>query len=73
MTPAQCRAARAIIGWSQEELAAASKVEKATIAILELGERAPDASTLDDLRAALEAGGVEFISIGGQQGVLRKR
>jgi transcriptional regulator with XRE-family HTH domain len=58
MTPAQCRAARALIAWSQDELASAAKVEKATIAIFELGERAPDARTLDDLRAALEAGGV---------------
>jgi DNA-binding transcriptional regulator YiaG len=56
MTPAQCRAARALIGWSQEELSAASKVEKATIANFELGKRAPYARTLDDLRAALERG-----------------
>jgi transcriptional regulator with XRE-family HTH domain len=69
MTPAQCRAARALIGWSQEELAAASKVEKATIANFELGKRAPYACTLDGLRAALEAAGVEFINVGGQPGV----
>jgi transcriptional regulator with XRE-family HTH domain len=48
MTPAQCRAARALSGWSQEELSAASKVEKTTIADFELGKHAPYAPTLED-------------------------
>jgi transcriptional regulator with XRE-family HTH domain len=72
LTPGQCRAARALIGWSQDELAAASKVAKATIANFELGKRAPYARTLEDLSAALEAGGVEFTN-GGQPGVRMKK
>jgi transcriptional regulator with XRE-family HTH domain len=72
LTPAQCRAARALIGWSQDQLAAASKVAKATIANFELGKRAPYERTLDDIVAALQAGGVEFTN-GEQPGVrLRK-
>jgi transcriptional regulator with XRE-family HTH domain len=72
-TPGQCRAARALIGWSQDELATASKVAKATIANFELGKRSPYDRTLDDLRGALEAAGVEFTN-GDEPGVkLRKQ
>jgi transcriptional regulator with XRE-family HTH domain len=67
-TPGQCRAARALIGWSQDQLASASKVAKATIANFELGKRTPYDRTLDDLLAALEAAGIEFTN-SGQPGV----
>jgi transcriptional regulator with XRE-family HTH domain len=75
MTPAQCRAARALIGWSQDELAAVSKVGKATIASFERGKRAPYARTLEDLCAALASAGVIFVAENGEgPGVrLRKR
>ncbi|MFD1986804.1 multiprotein-bridging factor 1 family protein [Mesorhizobium newzealandense] len=74
MTPSQCRAARALIAWSQDHLATSSKVAKATIANFEAGKRAPYDRTLLDLRQALEAAGVEFIpENGGGAGVrLRK-
>ena len=70
----QCRAARALVGWSQDELAEASKVGKATIANFELGKTKPYGRTLDDLIETLEAAGVEFIAEnGGGSGVrLRK-
>jgi transcriptional regulator with XRE-family HTH domain len=67
-TPGQCRAARALIGWSQDQLARASKVAKATIANFEAENRDPYPRTLDDIRAALEVAGVEFTN-GGQPGV----
>jgi transcriptional regulator with XRE-family HTH domain len=67
-TPGQCRAARALIGWSQDQLASASNVAKATIANFELGKRTPYDRTLDDLVGALEAAGVEFTN-GEQPGV----
>lgn len=74
MTPAQCRAARALIGISQDELVAASGVAKGTVAAFELGQRQPYARTLAAIRSALEAAGVEFIEEnGGGAGVrLRK-
>lgn len=74
LSAAQCRAARALIGWSQGELASASNVAKATIANFEAEKRSPYGRTLDDLIAALEAAGVEFIAEnGGGAGVrLRK-
>jgi transcriptional regulator with XRE-family HTH domain len=67
-TPGQCRAARALIGWSQDQLASASKVSKATIANFELGKRTPYNRTLDDLISVLELAGVEFTN-GGEPGV----
>jgi transcriptional regulator with XRE-family HTH domain len=68
LSPGQCRAARALIGWSQQRLAATSKVAKATIANFETGKRAPYARTLDDVRATLEEAGVAFID-GAEHGV----
>jgi transcriptional regulator with XRE-family HTH domain len=72
VTPGQCRAARALIGWSQELLASRSKVAKATIANFELGKRVPYDRTLDNISAALEAAGVEFTN-GDQPGVRLKK
>ena len=72
MTPAQCRAARALLNWSQDELAGVSQVAKSTIALFELGKREPYDCTLDDIRDALEAAGVEFIEGNGGGVKLRK-
>lgn len=62
ISPAQCRAARSLIGWSQDKLAAESKVAKATIANFESGKREPYDRTLLDLKATLESAGVIFQS-----------
>ncbi len=74
MTPAQCRAARALISLSQDELAAASDVAKRTIVNFEGGTAQAYARTVAALRSALEAAGVVFIEEnGGGPGVrLRK-
>ncbi|MER8917677.1 helix-turn-helix domain-containing protein [Mesorhizobium sp. M0761] len=70
ISPSQCRAARALVGWSQDQLAAASQVAKTTIANFEAGKRTPYDRTLVDLQAALEAAGVELIpQNGGGAGV----
>ena len=58
--PAQVRAGRALLGWTQEELSTASGVPKRTIARIELADGTPRATTLAPIRAALEAAGVEF-------------
>ncbi|MCY1126019.1 helix-turn-helix transcriptional regulator [Frigidibacter sp. RF13] len=74
MTPEQLRAARALLGWSQDYLASLAQVSKRTIAGYELGQTAPNPSTYVSLIWALEDGGVEFIAEnGGGPGVrLRK-
>jgi transcriptional regulator with XRE-family HTH domain len=71
-TPAQCRAARGLLAWSQARLAQASKVSTKTVADFEREERTHFQRTLADIRAALESAGVEFTN-GDQPGVrLRK-
>lgn len=65
LTASQCRAARALLAWSQDQLAEASQVAKATIANFELGKRTPYDRTLGDLRQSLEAAGVQFIAENG--------
>lgn len=75
MTPAQCRAARALVAMSQDRLAEASGVAKRTIASFEKEERQPYDRTLSALRLALEKAGIEFLAEnGGGAGVrLRNR
>lgn len=65
MTPAQCRAARALLGMEQGELAAAAGVARATLIDFEKGQREPRASTASALQKALEGAGVQFISENG--------
>lgn len=62
----QLRAARALLGWSQDDLAARSGISKPTIARLELGtgELAGYASTRNKVVGALEAAGVTFLGDG---------
>jgi transcriptional regulator with XRE-family HTH domain len=74
MTPAQCRAARGLIKWTQHELAAAAKADIAAIRNLEDERSLPPSATIDLLQRTLEANGVEFIAEnGGGLGVRLKR
>ncbi len=67
---AQCRAARALLGWSRDALAAHAKVGKRTIVDFEREARAPHESTRIALRLAFEVAGIEIIeSNGGGAGV----
>ena len=58
--PAQSRAGRALINWSQSQLSEAAGVARATLAEFESGKRTPIANNLDSIRRALEAAGVIF-------------
>ena len=66
MTPEQCRAARALLNWSQSRLSEEAKVGRATLAEFETGNRLPYARTIDDIRAALESAGVIFVEEDGE-------
>lgn len=70
----QLRAARALLGWSQERLAEASGVSVPTIKRLEPGDGLLQTrvETQEKLRAALEAAGVAFTN-GDEPGVRLKR
>ena len=73
----QLKAARNLIGWSQEQLAAFAGISLPTIKRLESKEGwlAGRPTTVYKIRAALEDGGIEFIDEnGGGAGVrLKKR
>jgi transcriptional regulator with XRE-family HTH domain len=75
ITPAQCRAARGLLEWSQYELARQAGVGIVTVHQLESGASEPRRATLEVVRRAFESAGVEFIDEnGGGSGVrLRKR
>jgi transcriptional regulator with XRE-family HTH domain len=60
LTPAQSRAARALVDWSQDKLAGASNLSESTIRDFEKGRRVPATNNLAAIRRALEAAGVEF-------------
>ncbi len=61
LTPEQSRAARGLLGWSQLKLAQEAKVGVVTVHQLEAGSTQPRRSTLDVIRRALEAAGVQLI------------
>jgi transcriptional regulator with XRE-family HTH domain len=65
---AQCRAARALLDWSQEVLAHRARLTKKTIADFERGATAPYARTLAKIVDALELAGIELLN-GGAPGV----
>jgi transcriptional regulator with XRE-family HTH domain len=68
MNAAQCRMARGALELGVRELAAAARVSTNTIVRLEAGQELKP-RTIDAIRAALEAAGVEFIGDGGGLGV----
>nr|WP_040607163.1 helix-turn-helix transcriptional regulator [Oceanicola sp. S124] len=72
-TPDQLRAARAILGLSQAEVAEMSGKTTKTIRRAENGEAVVAGETIATIRAALEARGVEFLpENGGGAGVRLK-
>ena len=75
ITPTQCKAARALLDWSQQDLADIAGVGVVTVRQLESGTHEPRRATLKVVRRAFEDAGVEFIDEnGGGPGVrLRKR
>lgn len=66
ITPAQSRAARALLNWSQPQLAEASGTGVSTIRDFETGKRAPIANNLAAMKAALESAGVIFVAENGE-------
>ena len=61
LTPAQLRAARALLGWSREDLAEKSGLGAETVKNFELRGSDPKLGTVQKWRRALEAAGVKFI------------
>ena len=71
--PGQLRAARALVGWTRDELAVAAGTTSRTLARLEAGETEARTSTARAIRAALESAGVIFIAENGDGPGVRLR
>jgi predicted transcriptional regulator len=65
ITPEQCRAARGLLDWGQQELADRAAVGVVTVRQFEAGGHEPRRSTLQVMRLAFEAAGVVFIDANG--------
>ncbi|TLX70051.1 helix-turn-helix transcriptional regulator [Pseudomonas nicosulfuronedens] len=60
LSPQQVRAARALLAWSQQELAKNAGVATSTVADFERGHRTPMANNAAAIRNALERAGISF-------------
>ena len=65
LVPAQCRAARTLLGLPQLALAREARVALRTLINFERGRRNPQAATLQAITAALERLGIELIAENG--------
>lgn len=63
MTIEQCRAARALLGWSANDLSAAAKLGIATVKRFETGLQVQPLS-VTAMRTSLDNAGVQFIDTG---------
>ncbi len=68
ITAAQVRAARALLAWSQRDLAARAQVATSTVADFERGHRTPVPNNLEAIRKALEGAGATFMPGGAVAG-----
>lgn len=60
LSPAQIRAARGLLGWSQTVLAERAGVSRSAVARLELGDAETRESTLDAIHKTLVDAGIIF-------------
>lgn len=74
ITPEQCRAGRALLNWSQKELADNAHLGLSTVRNYEVGRSIPTHNNLLGMQVAMEQAGVEFIpENGGGAGVRLKK
>jgi ribosome-binding protein aMBF1 (putative translation factor) len=60
MTPAQCRAARGLLGWTAADLARAASVSVFTIRNFEEERSVPDPAIVRSMRRAFDGAGIRF-------------
>jgi transcriptional regulator with XRE-family HTH domain len=64
VTPSQVRAARALLAWSQGDLAKAAGIATSTVADFERGQRTPQSNSSEAMRKAFEGAGIAFFQGG---------
>lgn len=64
LPPRHVRAARALLAWSQQDLAKRAGVATSTVADFERGRRTPVANNAKAIRSALESAGIRFLPTG---------
>lgn len=64
ITAGQIRAARALLGWKQTDLAEKSGISEITVKNIERGQTDSRASTLGAIQAAFDKAGVVFLDPG---------
>lgn len=64
LTPKLVRAARALLAWSQQDLAKAAGIAVSTVADFERGYRSPIAKNAEAIRDALEGADIHFLPTG---------
>ena len=73
ITPAQCRAARALIEWTQPRLAEAAGFGLSTVVGFENNRREVSNEAIEAFGAALEAAGIIFVAENGDGPGVRLR
>jgi transcriptional regulator with XRE-family HTH domain len=73
MSPEQCRAARAWLNWTQQELARRAGVGLSTVRDFEKGERTPIPNNLAAIRRVIEEAGIRLLEdhLGSAAGIAR--
>ncbi|TNB48053.1 transcriptional regulator [Martelella lutilitoris] len=66
MTPAQCRAARAMINWTQPRLAEAAALGLSTVVDFERERRKVSKEAVNAMQRTLETAGVIFVAENGE-------
>ena len=69
----QIRAARALLGWSQEDLATRTSLTSRTIINAESGEHRISESTLQEIERVIEDEGITFVTTPEGVGVFLKK
>ena len=66
LTPNQCKAARALLAWNQQELAQCARLGTSTVADFERGKRTPTDANLEALVSTFTTAGISFADGGVQ-------